>query len=193
VIVSRIPRWKWTGARCFIRVPRPIKSSAANCAAALATLPGLVRPPDGMMAIELEMGSEGRAKTRTLTASSSWSFPSSARFSTPPLPKQTGASKSSLRMLQLAKTGAVQVPSSCPRRVGVSVGGTISAANPALTDATSKRENRQRNTMQEVCFVLCASRNRRPNKEGSCSVDCRALDGFLVKNGYSDLQPESLS
>jgi hypothetical protein len=37
-------------------------SSAANCAAALATLPGLVRAPDGMMAIELEMGSEAHAK-----------------------------------------------------------------------------------------------------------------------------------
>jgi hypothetical protein len=58
-----------------------------------------------------------------------------------PCPKKTGASKSSLRALLLAKT----VRSKCQVRVhetvGMNVGGAISAANPALTDATSKREN----------------------------------------------------
>jgi hypothetical protein len=93
-------------------------SSAANCAAALATLPGLVRPPDGMMAIDWTMGSEACAETDGYCVV----FVIFPRFCTvldTSIAKENWSFRIVTAMLLLARTGAGQVPSSCPRRVGV--------------------------------------------------------------------------
>ncbi len=115
------------------------------------------------------------------TNTPSWSFPASATFSTPPCPQKTGASKSSLRVLLLAKTGAFQVSNSCPRNGG----NECWRRNFSSESGAHGRHFEARKLTIEHdaagCFVLWASRNRCLIWKVFCSVDRRARDGFWTK------------
>jgi hypothetical protein len=89
-------------------------SSAANCAAALATLSGLVRPPDGMLAIELEMGSEARAKTGRYCVVFVIFSPSLRHSRYPRCQRKPELQNRHCGRCCLQKTGAFQVSNSCP-------------------------------------------------------------------------------
>jgi hypothetical protein len=156
-------------------------SSAANCAAALATLlPGLVRPPDGMMAIELEMGSEPRAKTGRLLCRLRDLSPLLHHSRHLRCPKKTGASESSLdvaarknRCGPSAKFMSTKGGSGCWRRnFGIESG----AHGRHFNAGKLAKEH-------DAAGLLCTVGQQKPvpNTEDFCSVDRRPRDGLRTR------------
>jgi hypothetical protein len=127
-----------------------------------------------MMAIDWTMGSEACAKTDGYCVV----FVIFPRFCTvlaTSVPEKPGASISSLRMLLLAKTGAVQVSNSCPQTVRMSAGrrnfGIESGAHGRHFNAGKLAAE------HDATGLLCPVGQQKPVP----TVDCRPRDGLRTR------------